>query len=311
MSTNQKYLSVESSSIRNLGLQGCELSYSVTSPSAYGRGTTPMPPSLFADNIARMLWLTAKSATRVSALLLVAGLATVGLSVPVHAQAMMKLDAPALDDNARVVEMMNKGLDDSIIEAKIKSSNWTFKLGDDDMIALRNRGVSAPVVAAMVNASVLSSAKVFVDFQPVKIDTMGQAKTAGRLLNNLSGDLTPLTVNAFLEGPAAKTEASPMPEILVTLPQGESIESYILVQLNIKNDRRELPIGSGGGLTGTRTGVGPHSIRASHVIERGDNTYQIQPEKPLKAGQYMVYVIGSADERKDVYGKGYPFTVGR
>jgi hypothetical protein len=179
------------------------------------------------------------------------------------------------------------------------------------MIALRNRGVSAPVVAAMVDSSVLSVAKVFIDFQPVKLDTMGQAKTAGRLLNNLTGDLTSLTINAFLEGPAARTEASPMPEILVTLPRGESIASYILVQLNTKSDRRELPIGSGGGLTSSRTGIGAHSIRASHVIERGDNTYQLQPEKPLKAGQYMVYVIGSSDERKDIYGKGYPFAVAR
>ncbi len=259
----------------------------------------------------KLNYLSTTNVTRMSALLLAAGVAMCGFAVPVHAQAMMKVDAPAMDDNARVVEMMNKGLDDSIIEAKIKSSNWTFKLGDDDMIALRNRGVSAPVVAAMVDSSVLGSAKVFVDFQPVKLDTMGQAKTAGRLLNNLTGDLTPLTVNAFLEGPAAKTQASPMPEILVTLPQGESIESYILVELNEKNDRRELPIGSGGGLTGTRTGVGAHSIRASHVTERGDNTYQLQPEKPLKAGQYMVYVIGSSDERKDIYGKGYPFAVAR
>jgi hypothetical protein len=30
---------------------------------------------------------------------------------------------------------------------------------------------------------------------------------------------------------------------------------------------------------------------------------------PLKSGQYMVYVVGSSDERKDIYGKGYDFAV--
>jgi hypothetical protein len=311
MSTYRNYLAAASSSLRNLGLLASQLPDGQANPSAYGRTTTGAPTALFADNMALLLWQGAGNVVRMSALLLAAGLSTLALATSAHGQAMVKLDAPAMDDNSRIVEMTNKGLDDSIIVAKIKSGDWSFKLDDDAVIALRNRGVSAPVVAAMVDASVLTTAKVTVDFQPVKLDTMGQAKTAGRLLNNLSGDLTPLTVNAFLEGPSAKAQASPMPEILVTLPKGESIESYILVQLNAKNDRRELPVGSGGGLTGTRTGVGPHSIRPIHVIERGDNTFQVQPLKPLKPGEYMVYVIGSADERKDIYAKGYPFSVGR
>jgi hypothetical protein len=33
------------------------------------------------------------------------------------------------------------------------------------------------------------------------------------------------------------------------------------------------------------------------------------PSAPLKSGQYMVYVVGSSDERKDIYGKGYDFAV--
>ena len=59
MTTHQDYLPVESSSIRNLGVQGCGLSYSVSCPTAYSRGTTNMPPSLFADNRATKLWLAA------------------------------------------------------------------------------------------------------------------------------------------------------------------------------------------------------------------------------------------------------------
>jgi len=311
MSAHQNYLSIESSSIRNLGLQGCELSSSAYSPAAYGRGTTKMPPSLSDNNGAFKLWLAAKSVKRLSGLLLVAAVTALGLTLPAHSQAMVRVNSPAFDDNSRIVEMMNKGFDDTIIVAKIKSANWAFNLNDDEILALRNRGVSAPVVAAMVNSSVLSTARVSIDMHPVKLDSMGQAKTGGRLLNNLTGDLTPLTVNAFLEGPAAKTDASPMPDILVSLPEGESIASYILVQMNTKNDRRELQVASGSGISNSRTGIGGRSIRPSHVIERGDNTYQIQSEKPLKAGQYMVYVIGSSDERKDIYGKGYPFSVGR
>jgi hypothetical protein len=219
--------------------------------------------------------------------------------------------APAPNDNNRVVAMMNKGLDDSIIVAKIKASSWTFTLSDDDMLALRKKGVSSRVVAAMVDDSVSARAKVSVDDQAVTLVTMGQAKTAGRLLNNLTGDLTPLKENAFLEGGTATTEASPMPEILITLPKGDSIGNYILVKMNVKgDDRRELGVGTGGGIGNGRTGLSSNSaIRPIRVILRSEDVYQLLPLNQLKAGQYMVYVVGSSDERKDIYGKGYDFAV--
>jgi hypothetical protein len=220
--------------------------------------------------------------------------------------------APAADpnDNPRVVAMTNMGLDDSIIVAKIQSSSWTFKLSDSDIMALRKAGVSARVVAAMVDSSVLTTASVTVDDQPVPLNTMGQAKSAGRVMSSLTGDLTPVKENAFLEGPAATTSASPMPEITVHMPKGDSIGNYILVKMNVKNDRRELEVGSGTGGASGRTGLGSNAaIHPIRVIYRGNNTYQLLPLKQLEEGQYMVYVVGSSDERKDVYGKGYDFSV--
>ena len=214
------------------------------------------------------------------------------------------------NDNPRVVAMANMGLDDSIIVAKIASSNWTFKLSDTDIMALRKAGVSARVVAAMVDSSVLTTASVMVDDQPVPLNTMGQAKSAGRLVNNLTGDLTPVKENAFLEGPAATTSASPMPEITIRLPKSDSIGNYILVRMNVKDDRRELEVGSGTGEASGRTGLGSNAaIHPIRVIYRGNNTYQLLPLKQLEDGQYMVYVVGSVDERKDIYGKGYDFAV--
>lgn len=214
------------------------------------------------------------------------------------------------NDNARIVAMSSMGLDDAIIVARIQSSTWTFKLSDADIMALRKDGVSSRVVAAMVDSSAVGTAKVTVDDQPVQLVTMGQAKTAGRIVNSLSGDLTPLKENAFLEGPAAATSASPMPEIVIRLPKGDSIENYILVKMNEKEDRRELEVGSGTNASGSRTGLSSSAaVRPIRVIARGEQTFQLLPRVPLKDGQYMIYVVGSADERKDIYGKGYDFSV--
>jgi hypothetical protein len=217
---------------------------------------------------------------------------------------------PTPDDNGRIVAMSKMGLEDSIIVARIEASTWTFKLSDADIITLRKDGVSSRVVAAMVDSSVANIAKVTVDDQPVQIETMGQAKTAGRVVNNLSGDLTPLKENAFLEGPVATTSASPMPKITIRLPKGDSIGNYILVKLNEKDDRRELEVGSGTGASGNRNGLASSAaVRPVKVIAQGDSTFQLLPANHLPAGQYMVYVVGSSDEQRDIYGKGYDFSV--
>jgi hypothetical protein len=47
------------------------------------------------------------------------------------------------------------------------------------------------------------------------------------------------------------------------------------------------------------------------VILRSENVYQLLPLNALKAGQYMVYVVGSSDEQKNIYGKGSDFAVNR
>jgi hypothetical protein len=243
------------------------------------------------------------------------------LSLPALSQTTSAPDSGALNsrvttppaepnDNPRVLAMMNMGLDDAIIVAKIESSNWTFQLSDTDILALRKAGLSARVIAAMVDNSVLTTARVTVDDQTVQLNTMGQAKSAGRLVNNLTGDLTPVKENAFLEGPAATTSASPLPEITIRLPKSDSIGNYILVKMNVKDDRRELEVGSGTGEASGRTGLGSNAvIRPIRVIYRGNNTYQLLPLNHLTEGQYMVYVVGSTDERKDIYGKGYDFSV--
>ena len=54
--------------------------------------------------------------------------------------------------NARVIELSKLGLDDDIIIAKIRNGNCQFQLGDSDLVAVKKAGVSAKVIAAMLDA---------------------------------------------------------------------------------------------------------------------------------------------------------------
>jgi hypothetical protein len=90
--------------------------------------------------------------------------------------------------NSRVIEMSKLGLDDDIVIATIKNGSCEFQLGDSDLVELKKAGVLPKVVAAMLDASVLTSPRVTINSNEVPIHTMGQAKEGGRLGHALDGD---------------------------------------------------------------------------------------------------------------------------
>jgi len=56
-------------------------------------------------------------------------------------------------NNDSVLALIDAGLGDEVVIAKIKSSGSNFELSTDTVIKLRQRGVSGQVLAAMITAS--------------------------------------------------------------------------------------------------------------------------------------------------------------
>jgi hypothetical protein len=65
--------------------------------------------------------------------------------------------------------MTHKGLGDDVIIARINASPTKFDLSDDDLAALKKAGVSDAVVAAMIQSTQLTVAKVKIDGNPVEL----------------------------------------------------------------------------------------------------------------------------------------------
>lgn len=212
-------------------------------------------------------------------------------------------------NNARVIEMSKMGLDDDIIIAKIKNANCKFELNDSDLMQLKKDGVSSKVVAAMLEASAITVTQVTIDQKPVAIHTLGQAKTGGRLGSAFTYGIKSVKSKAYLQGAHSSVIVSPMPEIVLELPKGETIDNYMIVQLDGKDDRRELEVGSMGGTVGAKSGVRAEAIRRTSTTPLGGNKYKMMVADKLKKGEYIIYVVGSADNIKGIYGRGYDFTV--
>ncbi|HEV2178222.1 MAG TPA: hypothetical protein VGW33_13635 [Terriglobia bacterium] len=211
--------------------------------------------------------------------------------------------------NDRVIQMAKMGLDDDIIIAKIKTSHTKFALADEDLVALKKAGVSAKVIAAMLESNVLTNARVKVDGNLVELHTLGQTKTGGRLGSDLTFHIKSVKEKAYLQGQHAAVISSTKPKIEVELPPSDTIDSYILVKMNGKGDRRELEVGSVGTAVGAKQGVRAEDVVKTSAESLGGRRYMMTTQNPLKSGEYILYVVGSADFTKGIFGKGYDFTV--
>ena len=121
--------------------------------------------------------------------------------------------------NARVIELSKLGLDDEIIISKIKAGVPKFMLADTDLMDLKKAGVSAKVIASMLDISILSAPRVMIDNKQAEIHTLGQAKVGGRLGNVLTGGIKSVKSKAFLQNPHSMVVGSSNPVIAIELPK--------------------------------------------------------------------------------------------
>lgn len=220
-----------------------------------------------------------------------------------------RLDAQETEiTNARVVEMTKLGLGDDIIIARIKTGACKFAVSDNDLAGLKKANVSDKVVAAMLEASVLTKPRVTIDGNPLELHTIGQEKVGGRLGHDVSFGIKSVKEKAYLQGQHASVLASSTPAIQIELPPNTSIDDYILVLMDGKGDRRELEMASGGGTVGQKHGIRSDRVVKTSYEPMGGRLYKISVGS-LKRGEYIVYIVGSADYEKGIFGRGYDFTV--
>ncbi|HKH98900.1 MAG TPA: hypothetical protein VJ999_07320 [Candidatus Sulfotelmatobacter sp.] len=138
--------------------------------------------------------------------------------------------------------------------------------------------------------------------------TLAEAKVGGRLGSMATMGMKSVKIKAYLQGAHAAVTTKSLPPILIELPKGDTIENYVLVVMDGKSDRREIEVGSAGGVVGAKTGIRAEAIQKTTSKPLGGNKFNLVTET-LKKGDYIIYVEGSADSIKHVAGRGYDFTV--
>lgn len=153
-------------------------------------------------------------------------------------------------DNQMVVTLVQAGLGDEAVIAKIKASPNRFELGAVRLIDLRRHGVSSAVLAAMLAASaeggVSSKAMLSADSPDWKVPhptgvylladwvaepkmirldptTANQTKTGGMLGYALSGGIAPINMKSVIPNDKARVRAArPKPEFYFYFDEANS-----------------------------------------------------------------------------------------
>jgi hypothetical protein len=236
--------------------------------------------------------------------------------------------------NDDVVALLEAGLGEEAVIAKIETSDGNFVTDTQTLLALRAKGVPSPVIAAMVkvaNGTVRfddTSADPKVPHttgfymldeaggQPrmFKIDPIAstQTKTGGVLGYALTGGIASASLKAVLPGETAQRQTSKRrPTFYVFFDKPGENQSAVfstgfgnailtpnemsLVDLMEKKGRREARVGSLN-IGGSKTGVMDKDQIAFSYEAVAPNVYKITPDSDLAPGEYgfLFALVGGA-----------------
>lgn len=236
--------------------------------------------------------------------------------------------------NEDVVALLEAGLGEEAVIAKIETSEGDFDTDTSTLLALRAKGVPSPVLAAMVKSA--NGTVRYDDTSPdptvahtpgfyimdnssgqarmTKIDPLAstQTKTGGILGYAFTGGIASASIKAVLPGATAAAQTGnrrPTFYVFFDPPGGNQSaifstgfgnavitpNEFSLVDLMEKKDRREARVGSLN-IAGSKTGVMDKDQIPFTYEQVAPYVYKITPDRELEPGEYgfLFALVGGA-----------------
>jgi len=235
--------------------------------------------------------------------------------------------------NQDVISMVQLGLSDDVVIAKIRSVSATgagaamFDTSVDGLKVLKAANVSDAVLKVVINPGpppapiVAGSSAMTVDpnlpppeiglywrngsaFVLIQGRALTQTKVGGKAGSYFTDGMRNQHWDAYIDGPVSSNlvhEHHPL--FYLYVPDGDDASDYVLIRLNRKSDRREFQIGSFGGITGGKSGVKRDKELAFTAEHVGIRVYKVALSEDLKSGEYAFFMgTGQADTMSGAHG---------
>jgi hypothetical protein len=228
--------------------------------------------------------------------------------------------------NDSVIEMVKAGMSDSIVISAINSQPAHFSLTVNDLIALKQAGVSDAVMAAMIaktNPAAAPAAAtppagdfpadigvyymqrgVYTELQPEVVNT----KTGGFLKSLATDGIVKQDINGNIKGEHSPTSITSPLEFLIVDRDGDDPIEYQLLRLHAKSKYREFRSVTGG-VFHASTGASRDAVEFKST-KVAPLTYKITLPGPLAPGDYGFLPPGAFTSRNLASsGKMYTFSL--
>jgi len=239
-------------------------------------------------------------------------------------------------DNGAIIRMVKAGLSDDLVVSTIKAQPGTYSTKPDDLIALKNAGVSEKVIAAMmaggpaaaapvasVPAAAPAAAPETADMpKDVEIGVYYKKggrweemlpevvnwKTGGVMKHIATAGVVKGDVNGHIQNPHSRNSVALPIEVLIYTPEGVAITEYQLLHLHENSDNREFRTVTGGVMHvsggATRDQI---PFEGKKVAPR---TYKVLLPTTLGAGEFgFLPPGGSMSSSNTSLGKMYTFRI--
>jgi hypothetical protein len=245
-----------------------------------------------------------------------------------------------------VVKQWKNNVSEEVIITMIKKNGKAFTLSTEEMLELRKMGISDTVVRFLLDPSLpyappappppapavqpAAPSKPEVRVPPKTyppdthvanippepglyrvLDGIPQKTDLKLLLGEKQGPgvgkvmMKKGKAVGYLLGPASKTRVKELTATFyLRLPEGKAIEEVLLVTFDKGDDRRKIEIGP----TPDKQELKPNVMRTFDSLEVGAHLYKITTSK-LTKGEYLFFLLGSAEPPKGIFGKGYDFGI--
>jgi hypothetical protein len=232
-------------------------------------------------------------------------------------------------NNDTIIRMSRAGLDDTVIVQTIQTQPGHYDTSPDDLITLKNAGVSQNVIAAMQARGAglaIRSAAPSVDPAPLAagIDEIGvyyktktgdwvplktervEFKSGGWAKSAFTHNIVKQDLNGFVDGPQSPLVLFAGAEILIYAPAGTQPEEYDFVQFRLHSKGREFRVQTGG-VFHSETGSKRDDIDfQAHRIAPQMYVFTVPPD--IVKGEYGVLPPGAAANMRGLSNAGKIFT---
>jgi len=211
--------------------------------------------------------------------------------------------------NDDVVKMLGAGLTEGTVVQVIQRVPSNFDISPDALIKLKQQGVTAKIIEAMVAArttpnssklteTVVTGRGVFAQNGPEwkRIEEVSsiEVRNVGNISSAVTMGIKEVRIICVFRGEKAELQLENRRPVFQLAGLGASARDVYIVAMRLNPDRRDLEMGRSGLIKKLSYGFRKRDVRDVHVKRLGDDLLEVTPKQDLEAGEYILVLGGVA-----------------